>query len=91
MAKGEGFGTKYIWQRNFKTNFMLLICLKILAYFKTSSRTHIYTRDRPIFGYTDYLNRYRLIGIGIPHIGIGNGKYFRAGNRLDKEFSRFND
>ena len=41
------------------------------------------SRDRPIIGYTDYLNRYRLIGIGIPHIGIGNGKNLRAGNRLD--------
>ena len=47
-------------------------------------------RDRPIIGYTDYLNRYRLIGIGIPHIGIGiigsgigNDKNLRAGNRLD--------
>ena len=49
-------------------------------------------RDRPIIGYTDYLNRYRfrLIGIGIPDISIGiigigivNGKNLRAGNRLD--------
>ena len=47
-------------------------------------------RDRTIIGYTDYLNRYRLIGIGIPYIGIdiigigiGNGKNLRAGNQLD--------
>ena len=62
----------------------------------------VFGRDRPIIGYTDYLNRYqfryRIIGIGIPHIGIsiiaidiGNGKIFRACNRLDYEFSRFND
>ena len=59
-------------------------CFETVTYFKS--------RDRPIIGYTDHLNRYRfryrLIGIGIPHIGIGiigigNGKNLRAGNRLD--------
>ena len=28
-------------------------------------------RDRPIIGFTDLFNRYRLIGIDTHHIGIG--------------------